>query len=105
MLEVIRAHDTFHQHVINIHFHCAPDQILEDLINHALEGGPSIFKPAGHHHVAINFPTSSKSSLVFIWWVHLDLVVLGVGVHEAKKFMAYLCLYQLVDLWEGEAIL
>ena len=64
MLEVIRAGDTFHQHVINVHFHCSTDQILEDFVNHALlEGGPSVFEPKMHHFVAIN---SLTSSLVFI---------------------------------------
>jgi len=43
MLEVIRAQDTFHQHVINVHFYCAPDHILEDLVNHAFKGSPRHF--------------------------------------------------------------
>ena len=55
--------DTFH-HVINVHFHCASDQILEDLVNHALEGGAGVFEPEGDHLVAINSPTTNKSSLV-----------------------------------------
>jgi len=37
---------TFH-HVINVHFHCAPDQILKDFVNHALEDGPEYFSPKG----------------------------------------------------------
>ena len=105
MLEVIRTQDIFHQYVINVHFHYTPDQILKDLVNHALEGGPSVFEPEGHHLVAIKFSTSSKSSLVFIWWVHLTLVILGVGVYEAEKFMARYYLYQLIDSREGKAIL
>jgi len=67
MLEVIRARDTFHQHVINVHFYCDSDQILEDLVNHALEDGPDVLAgPEENYLVAINFLTSSKSNLVFI---------------------------------------
>ena len=47
MLEVIRAENTFHQHVINVRFHYSPDQIPEDFVNHALEGGPGVFEPKG----------------------------------------------------------
>ena len=46
MLEVIHAHDTFH-HVINVHFYCAPDQVLEDLVNHTLEDGFGVLNLKG----------------------------------------------------------
>ena len=48
MLQVIRAEDTFHQHVIHVHFNCSSDLILEDFVNHALEGSPGVFEPEGH---------------------------------------------------------
>ena len=63
------------------------------------------FEPDGHHILAIDSPTSGESSLVFVWWGHLDVVVPGVGVHEVEKFVPRCCFHQLIDPWEGEAIL
>jgi len=40
-----------------------------------------------------------------MWGVHVDLVVLGVNIHEAEKFMAPRLLCQSIDPQEGEAIL
>ena len=67
--------------------------ILEEPVDHALKGGPNIFESEGHHLLAIDSPTSGESSLAFIWWMHLDLVVPGVGVHEAEELMARSCFY------------
>ena len=105
MLKVIRALYIFHQHIIDVYFHGAPNQVLEDFVNHSLERGPSILESEGHHLVAVDSPTNSESCLVFIWWVHLDLIIPGIGVHEAKKFVARRRFYQLIDPRKGITVL
>ena len=62
---------------------------LEDLVDQALKGGTSIFESKGHHLVAIDSPTSSESSLIFVWWVYLNLAVSKLGVYEAEEIMAH----------------
>ena len=47
--------------------------------------------------VAVYSLTSSEGHFVFIWWVHLDLTIARIDVHEVKEVMSYLNLYQLVD--------
>jgi len=32
--------------------------------------------------------------------VHLDLIIVGIGVHEAKELVSCRNFYQLVDPWE-----
>ena len=100
MLEVICALHTFYQHIIHVHLHDVPNEIL-DLIYHPLKGGPYVLEAVGHHFVAVNSPTSGESCFIFIWRVHFDLIILGIGVHEAKEFMAGHGFYYLIDPWEG----
>jgi len=102
MLKVICAQDTLHQHVVNIDFYCASDQILENLVNHALEGSPGIFEPERHHLTEINPPISSESSIILIWWVHLDLIVSGVGVHDLRSSWLIIASTNLSILQSGK---
>jgi len=37
--------------------------------------------------------------------VHLDLIITGVGVHEAEELVARCRFYQLIDPWKGINIL
>jgi len=88
MLEVIRALYTFHQYIVDVYFHGAPDQVLEDFVNHSLESGPSILESEGHHFVAKDSPISDKGYLILVRRVQLDLIVLAIGVSEAKEPVA-----------------
>ena len=67
MLEMIRALYTFHQHIVDVYFHGAPDQILEDFVNHSLESVPNILESDRHHHVAVDSMISGEGYLIFIW--------------------------------------
>ena len=78
---------------ISSHLHGVPHQVLEDLVYHPLEGGPCVLESEGHHLVAVDSLISSEGYLVFIWWVHLDLIIPEIGVHEAKEFVACHRLY------------
>jgi len=62
-------------------------------VNHSLESGPNILESEGHHLVAVDFSISGESCLVFFWWVHLDLIISGIGVHETKELVVYRRLY------------
>jgi len=95
MLEVIHAMYTFHQYILDVYFHDAPDQALEDFVNHSLERVSSILESEGYHFV--DFSVSSEGCLVFIWWVHLDLTMPEIDVHEVKELVARRRLYQLID--------
>ena len=68
MLEVICALYTFHQYIISIHLHGVPNQVLEDLVYHPLEGNPCVLESKGHHLVAVDSLTSGKVYYVLIWW-------------------------------------
>jgi len=93
MLEMICAFYTFHQYIVNVYyFRGTPDQIFEDFVNYSLKGCPRLLESEGHHLIAVDSSTS-KDSFVFIWWVHLDLIVAGIGVYEAKELMARCRLY------------
>ena len=74
MLKVIRALYTFHQYIIDVYLHSAPEQICKDFINHSMEGSPRVLQSGRHHLVALDSPASNEGSFVFIWWVHLDLI-------------------------------
>ena len=83
----------FYQHIIDVYFHGAPNQIFKDFVNHSLEGIPRVLEFEGHHLVEVDSPISNEGSFVFIWWVHLDLIIVGIGVYEAKELVAHRHLY------------
>ena len=58
------------------------------MVDHLLEGGSGVLQTECHHLVAVNPSVCDGSGLVFIWSVHLDLVVARVGVHEAEQLVA-----------------
>jgi len=97
MLEVISALYNFHQHIVDVHLYIVFDQVLKDFVYYLLKGCPCVLEMEGHHLVAVYSLTSSEGHFVFIWWVHLDLTIARIDVHEVKEVMSYLNLYQLVD--------
>ena len=42
------------QHIIDVHLHGVPDQVLEDFVYHSLEGCPCVLESEGHHLVAVD---------------------------------------------------
>ena len=93
MLKMICVLYTFHQYINDVHLHGFPDQVLEDFVYHPLEGSPCVIKSAGYHLVAIDSPTNGEGCFVFIWWVHLDLIIIRISIHEAKELMSCRSLY------------
>ena len=105
MLKVIRMLYTFHQHIIDAHLHGIFDQVLKDFIYHLLEGCPYVLESERHHLVAVDSLTNGECRFVFIRWVHLDLIIAEIGVHEAKEFVYCHGFYQLFDPHERVTIL
>ena len=105
MLEVIHALYTFHKHIIDVYLHGAPDHVLEDFVNYSMERDPNILESEGHHLVTVDSPISSEGYLALIWWMHLDLIIPGIGVHEAKELVVRRHLYQLIDPRKGITVL
>ena len=61
MLYMVQGLETLHEHVVDIYLHCVPDQLLEDLINHLLEGGSGVLQLEGHYFVAVDGAVSVKA--------------------------------------------
>ena len=93
---MIRVLETLYEHVVDIHLHCASYQLLEDFIDHLVEGDSDIIQPEGHYFVAVDGTTSVEGNLALILWLYLDLIISGVGIHEAEKFMTRSCVDHLV---------
>ena len=96
------------QHIIDVHLHGVPDQVLKDFVYHPLEGCPCVLNFEGRHLIAVDSLTIDEGSFVFIWWVHLDLIVAEIGIYEVKKLVSCCGFHQLVDprervtiLWKG----
>ena len=77
MFDVICALYTFHQHIIDVYF-----------VDHSLESDTSILESKGHHLAAVDSLISGEAYLVFVRWVHLDLIVPKIGIHKAKELVA-----------------
>ena len=90
MLEVIRGLYTLHQHIIDVNLHGAPDQVFKILLTIA---GMWVLRSRVRrdYFVTVDSPTSGEGRFVFVWWVHLDLIVAKIGVHEAKELVARRC--------------
>ena len=69
---------------------------LDNLIDHPLEGGSDIFQLEGHYFVAVNRAAIGEDRLVLIWWMYLDLIVSGIGIHKAEEFITRCCVNHLV---------
>ena len=93
MLKVLRVLYTFHQHIIHIYLYGVLDKVLEDLVDHLLEGGSCVLESKGHYLITVNSLTFCEGYLIFIWWVHPDLIIAGVRVYEAKELVSYCNFY------------
>ena len=83
VLQVVDISETLHKHVIDVHLHGTSDLLLENLVGHPLESCSYVLQSERHHHVAVDPSVGDEHHLVFVLGMHLDLVVPGVGVHEA----------------------
>ena len=75
---------TLQKHVVNVYLHGMPNQVLEDLVDHSLEGCSGILHSERHHVIAIDSLIDDEHLLVFIWCMHFDLIVSDVDVHKAE---------------------
>ena len=75
---------SFNDDVVHICFNCLADLFLQECLNHALVGGPGVFKPEGHG-VEAEWPVwGNKCCCSLIELLHFDLMVSGICVEEAQ---------------------
>ena len=103
--EVVPLVEAFNEHVVNIHRHCLRDQRSEDEIDQPLKSCPGVLESERHHLVAVDGAISDEHCLVFIWWVHANLIVARIRIHEAQEVVACCGFHQLVDSWQRVVIL
>jgi len=72
------------KHAFGVYLHDMQDQVLEDLVYHSLEGCSGVLQSERHHLIAVDSPIGKECHLVFVWWMHLDLIISGVGIHKPK---------------------
>jgi len=60
ILHMVVAIETFHKHVIDIHFHRVSDQLLEDFIDYPLKSGSGVLQLEGHDFVAVDDTTGGE---------------------------------------------
>jgi hypothetical protein len=62
-------------------------QIIKYLSHGALICGTSILEAKGHHFVAIYAHGSVEGRVFLVFFIHFDLVVTRIPVHEGKHFI------------------
>ena len=80
MVDTPEAH---HKHIIRRILYNMPDLFLADLIDHPLKSCSGVFQSRGYHLVKVDPTIGDEHHLALVLRMHLDLVVLRVGIHEA----------------------
>ena len=84
MFHVVSALEALHKHVVDVYLYGVFSLLFEDLVDHSLESYSRILQSERHHLVALDSSVGDECRLVLIWWIHFDLIVLGVGVHKGE---------------------
>ncbi|KAI5321605.1 hypothetical protein L3X38_030676 [Prunus dulcis] len=95
----------FNQHVVYLDFHGFADLLIENFIHEPLVGCSDVLQPKGHYLVAVSPSLDDEKGLRLVILVHQDLIIAGVGVHEAEQLIAGSCIHKLVDSPQLEVIL
>ncbi|CAL9000815.1 unnamed protein product, partial [Prunus brigantina] len=88
IFDVICTFWGFDQHVVHIDLHSFADLLLDDFIHEPLIGCSNVLQPKGHDLVAVGPSLDDERSFRLVILVHQDLVIAGVGVHEAEQLIA-----------------
>ena len=104
VLHVVGTIETLLEYVNNIHLHRIPDWPLEDFIDHSLECCSDVLRAEGHNFVTVDDTASSEGCLVLIYWMHLELLVSRVSIHEAEEFVAYCRVDHLIYAGRREVV-
>ena len=72
-------------------------------MNHTQVGSPSIFEREGHSVEAEGTVRGDERCCGLIRFLHLNLMVSGIGVEETQRVVPYSCVNNLVNVrqWEG----
>ena len=95
----------FYKHIVHVNLHVSADLLFEDFVHQSLIGGTRVLEAERHDPVAVKAAISDKSSLLFIFRCHSNLVIVGERVHKSEKLMARGSVHQLVDPGKGLAVL
>ena len=71
---------SFDHYVINVYFHRATNQGLEDFYHQSLVGGANVFESEQHNFVSIKSMRRYKESFFFVCLGHRDMMVSGEGI-------------------------
>ena len=75
VLRMVDGSMTLHEHVINEYLHRVSISSLKTLLTIRWKVAPTFFSPKRHHLIAIDSPIGDERRLVFVWWIHLNLIV------------------------------
>ncbi|KAI5335189.1 hypothetical protein L3X38_025322 [Prunus dulcis] len=88
VFEVVSMLGGFDQHIIHVDFHGSADLRLENLIHKPLVGCSNILQPKRYDHVAVGPSLEDERGLCLVIIVYHNLIIAGVGIHEAEQLVA-----------------
>ena len=88
----------FYYEVINMVYHLLVQHITKDRNHGSLIGITSILQSEKHHLVIVIPKKCPKGGFLGICWLHDDLVVTNVAIHERKTLVTNSCVHQNVDI-------
>ena len=83
--EVIAFVATFHSDIIDIAFYGLTYMLMEDRIHGALIGCTSVLQAEGHHYVAVYPQRHPEGCVLFIFRVHLYLIIPSEAIHKRHR--------------------
>ena len=86
---VHQCFDALHldEHVVHVCFDYFADLFFQASLNHTLVGSPSVFKPEGHNVKAEMTVRGDERGYGLVRFLHLNLMVSGIGIKEAQRIM------------------
>jgi len=96
---------TFHQHVIHITFHDLARLVFEHFIHHPLICCPYILQTEMHSPVAVGTSFGYEGRVLFVSWMHRDLIISKVCIQWIEKLIPRCWIHQFIYLGKGVAIL
>ena len=75
-------------YVVNIDLDVSPNLLSETVLHHSLVGGTRVLEPEGHCCVTVDAERRDECCFVFVFFLHLDLVVARIGIQEGQALTA-----------------
>ena len=81
------------------------DKVMEAVCHGTLKSVSSICNSKWNESICQCAPRSGEGSLGLVFFLYLNLVILGKTIHERKDFMSGTDFNDIVNEWSGEIIL